>query len=75
MALQVHGLSLDQLDPYEREQYQLEIMGNLLRIVLSRTDRLDPMQVESKLAQAAAEMGAPELELGVPLGVDESKLL
>lgn len=75
MALQAHGLSVDQLDPHEKEQYQIEIMANLLRIVLSRADGLDPMQVESKLVQAAEDMEAPGIDLGPPLGVDDSKLL
>lgn len=75
MALQAHGLSVDQLDPHEKQQYQMEIMSSLLRIVLSRADGLDPMQVESKLVQAAEDMQAPDIDLGPPLGVDESKLL
>ncbi|KAJ5752396.1 hypothetical protein N7520_009313 [Penicillium odoratum] len=75
MALQAQGLSVEQLDPHETQQYQLEIMAQLLRIVLSRTNRLDPVQVEKKLAQAAVEMELPEIDLGLPLGVDDSQLL
>ncbi|KAJ5180418.1 hypothetical protein N7492_003628 [Penicillium capsulatum] len=75
LALQAHGLSFDQLDSHEKEQYQVEIISSLLRIVLSRADALDSTQVESKLIHAAKEMQAPEVDLGPPLGVDESKLL
>ncbi|KAJ5612625.1 hypothetical protein N7510_005819 [Penicillium lagena] len=74
-ALQVQGLSPDQLDPHERQQYQLEIMVSLLRIVLSRSDGLDPVGVEEKLANAAAEMQVGGLDLGPPPGVEDSQLL
>ncbi|KAJ5552959.1 hypothetical protein N7494_002337 [Penicillium frequentans] len=75
MALQAQGLSVEQLDPHETQQYQLEIMAQLLRIVLSRTNRLDPVQIERRLAQAAAEMELPDIDLGSPLGVEDSQLL
>ena len=75
MALQAQGLSLEQLDPHEKQQYQLEIICLLLRIVLSRADGLGPVQIEAKLDRAATEMGLPDIELGAPLGVDDSKLL
>ncbi|KAJ5082002.1 hypothetical protein N7532_011045 [Penicillium argentinense] len=75
MALQTQGLSVEQLDPHEKQQYQLEIMASLLRIVLSRAEGLDPAQVEEKLAAAAAEMQVQGLDIGSPLGVDDSKLL
>ncbi|KAJ5663798.1 hypothetical protein N7507_004529 [Penicillium longicatenatum] len=75
MALQAQGLSIELLDPQETQQYQLEIMAQLLRIVLSRTNGLDPVQIERKLAQAAGEMDLPDIDLGSPLGVDDSQLL
>jgi len=75
LALKAQGLSLDQLDPHEKEQYQLEIMASLLRIVLGRTDGLDPERIEGKLTKAAEEMQVPGIDLGSPLGVDDSKLL
>ncbi|KAJ5675836.1 hypothetical protein N7462_008733 [Penicillium macrosclerotiorum] len=75
MALKAQGLSVEQLDPHEKQQYQLEVMANLLRIVLARTDNLDPVQVEAKLAQAAAEMHVQGIDLGSPLGVNDSQLL
>ncbi|KAJ5915387.1 hypothetical protein N7466_011320 [Penicillium verhagenii] len=75
MALQAQGLSIEQLDPHETQQYQLEIMAQLLRIVLSRTHGLEPVQVEKKLAQAAVEMELQDIHLGSPLGVDDSQLL
>ncbi|KAJ5577822.1 uncharacterized protein N7459_006786 [Penicillium hispanicum] len=75
MALKAQGLSVDQLDPHEMQQYQLEIMANLLRIVLSRTGSLDVGQVEEKLTQALTEMEVQDIDLGSPLGVDDSQLL
>ncbi|KAJ5166565.1 uncharacterized protein N7482_005346 [Penicillium canariense] len=75
LALKAHGLGIEQLDPHEKQQYQLEVMASLLRIVLSRTGGLDPVQVEANLAQAAAEMQMEGIDLGSPLGVDDSKLL
>ncbi|GLI80577.1 hypothetical protein PoHVEF18_008932 [Penicillium ochrochloron] len=75
LALKAQGLSIEQLDPHEKKQYQLEVMASLLRIVLSRTEGLDPVQVEAKLAQAAAEMHVEGIGIGSPLGVDDSKLL
>jgi hypothetical protein len=75
MALRTQGLSVDQLDPHEKQQYQLEIMANLLRIVLSRAESLDPARVEEKLDAAAAEMQVGKIDLGPPLGVNDSKLL
>jgi hypothetical protein len=75
MALRTQGLSVDQLDPHEKQQYQLEIMANLLRIVLSRAESLDPARVEEKLAIAAAEMQVGNIDLGPPLGVNDSQLL
>lgn len=75
MALRTQGLSVDQLDSHEKQQYQLEIMASLLRIVLSRAESLGPVQVEQKLAAAAAEMQVEGVDLGPPLGVDDSKLL
>lgn len=75
MALQAQGLSIEQLDPHETQQYQLEIMAQLLRIVLSRTNRLDPVQIERKLEQAAGEMELADVDLGSPLGMDDSQLL
>lgn len=75
LALKAQGLSIEQLDPHEKQQYQLEVMASLLRIVLSRTEGLDPVQVEAKLAQAATEMSVEGIDLGPPLGVDDSKLL
>ncbi|KAJ5449747.1 uncharacterized protein N7458_006196 [Penicillium daleae] len=75
LALKAQGLSIEQLDPHERQQYQLEVMASLLRIVLSRTEGLDPVQVEAKLALAATEMHVEGIDLGSPLGVDDTKLL
>ncbi|KAJ5558165.1 hypothetical protein N7535_008381 [Penicillium sp. DV-2018c] len=73
--LRLQGLSIEQLDPSEMGQYQLEILGSLLRIVMSRADALNPGQVEDKLEVAAQEMSVGQIGLGSPLGVDDSKLL
>lgn len=75
LALKAQGLSIEHLDPHEKQQYQLEVMASLLRIVLSRTEGLDPVQVEAKLAQVVTEMSVEGIDLGPPLGVDDSKLL
>ncbi|KAJ5246996.1 hypothetical protein N7468_001979 [Penicillium chermesinum] len=75
MGLRAQGLGIEQLDPHEREQYQLEIIADLLRIVLSRTENLDPVQVERKITLAATEMGVDGIDLGQPIGVDDSQLL
>ena len=75
LALQSQGVHIEQLDPNEKQQYQLEVMSTLLRIVLSRTENLDPARVEAKLEQAADDMSVEEIDLGPPLGVDDSKLL
>jgi hypothetical protein len=74
-SLRVQGLSIEQLDPDEMKQYQMEIMASLLRIVLSKTDGLDPVQIEDKLEVAAKEMLAEQIDLGSPLGMHDSKLL
>lgn len=75
LALKAQGLCLDQLDPHEKEEYQLEIMASFLRIVMGRTDGLGPERIEEKLTQAAKEMQVLGIDLGSPLGVDDSKLL
>ena len=75
LALKAQGLSVDQLDPHEMQQYRLEIVANLLRIVLSRADSISSVQVEDKLSQALSEMEVQDLSLGPPLGVDDSQLL
>ncbi|CAG8213729.1 unnamed protein product [Penicillium salamii] len=74
-SLRVQGLTVDQLDPEELKQYQMEIMGSMLRIVLSRTDGLDPAQIEEKLETVAKEMTVEQIDLGSPLGMYDSKLL
>lgn len=68
-ALQSRGLSLDTLEPQEREQYQLEIMTDLLRIIMGRT-ATDPAQVEDQIAAAASAMGVSGIDLGSSLEDD-----
>lgn len=74
-ALKAQGLSLEQLDPHEAQEYQLEVMSSLLRVVMARTDGLGPERIESNLAQAANEMQVSGIDLGSALGFEDSKLL
>ncbi|KAJ5127469.1 hypothetical protein N7448_008248 [Penicillium atrosanguineum] len=74
-ALKAQGLDLEQLDPHEAQEYQVEIMSSLLRIVMARTDDLGPERIESKLTRAAHEMQVSGIDLGSALGVEDSKLL
>lgn len=74
-SLRLQGLSVDQLDPEEMKQHQMGIIGSMLRIVLSRTDGLDPLQIEDKLKIAAQQMSVGEIDLGTPLGMNDTKLL
>jgi hypothetical protein len=74
-ALKAQGLSLEQLDPHEAQEYQLEVMSSLLRVVMARTDGLGPERIESNLAQAANEMQVSGIDLGSALGIEDSKLL
>ncbi|RMJ22479.1 pentatricopeptide repeat protein [Aspergillus sp. HF37] len=72
-TLESQGLSIDTLDPQEKQQYQLEILAMLLRVVMSRT-AADPERIEDEIAAVAREMGVPGIYLGSPLGRDESLL-
>ncbi|THC93057.1 hypothetical protein EYZ11_007454 [Aspergillus tanneri] len=65
-ALQARGLSLDTLDPAEREQYQLEIMTDLLRLIMQRT-AVNPNAVDAEIATAATEMGVSGIDLVLSL--------
>ncbi|KAK1139113.1 hypothetical protein N8T08_001299 [Aspergillus melleus] len=69
-ALQARGLSLDTLEPPEREQYQLEIMVELLRVVMARSTG-DPSRVERDIAAAATEMGVEGVEFNTSLAEDD----
>ncbi|BDD57888.1 hypothetical protein MPDQ_004090 [Monascus purpureus] len=62
-ALQAQGLSIEDLDPRERQEYQLEIMSDLLQIVIERVAD-DPNHVGEEIAAAASEMGVSEINLG-----------
>ncbi|PYI06247.1 pentatricopeptide repeat protein [Aspergillus sclerotiicarbonarius CBS 121057] len=65
-ALAARGQELDDLEPTEREQYQLEVMAELLRVVMGRAAG-DAVSVEGQIAAAAEEMGARQLDLGESL--------
>ncbi|XHG02747.1 hypothetical protein AWENTII_006086 [Aspergillus wentii] len=73
-ALQAQGLSPEHLDPQEKQHYQLEILGDLLRAVMGRT-ATHPDQVEGQIATAAAEMGVSGIDLGSPLRKEDGLLL
>lgn len=72
-TLESQGLSIDTLDPLEKQQYQLEILAMLLRVVMSRK-AAEPERIEDEIAAVAREMGVPGIYLGSPLGRDESLL-
>ncbi|KAE8145137.1 hypothetical protein BDV25DRAFT_165314 [Aspergillus avenaceus] len=68
-ALQERGLTLDTLEPHEREQYQLDIMSDLLRITLRRTGA-GPSEADDRIAVATGEMNVSDLDLGTSLDDD-----
>lgn len=72
-VLQERGLSLDTLEPQEREQYQLEIMIELLRVVMGRS-AADPSRVEKDIAGAATEMGVANVDFNTSLVDDDLSL-
>lgn len=72
-ALESQGLSIDALDPQEKQQYQLEVLAKLLRVVMSRT-AAEPERIEDEIAAVADEMGVSGIYLGAPLERDESQL-
>ncbi|KAL4902515.1 hypothetical protein BDW74DRAFT_157942 [Aspergillus multicolor] len=79
-ALESRGLTIESLDPQEKETHKLEIMTELLRIVMgqvnARTNQTpDPSRVEEQLCSVAVEMGVPEIYLGPKLGDENSGLI
>ncbi|KAI9371922.1 hypothetical protein BJX61DRAFT_479253 [Aspergillus egyptiacus] len=74
-ALNSHGLRVDSLDPHEKETYQLEIMTDLLRIVMSRADGSSPSRIEERIAAVAREMGVAGIDFGPALGDEHASLL
>lgn len=72
-TLEMQGLALDSLDPHEKQQYQLEVLAMLLRVVMSRMVA-DPSRMEDDIAAVATEMGVSGVYLGSPLGEEESSL-
>ncbi|RAL07453.1 pentatricopeptide repeat protein [Aspergillus homomorphus CBS 101889] len=68
-ALEARGQNLKGLEPHEQEQYQLEIMAELLRAVMNRTAK-DPSVVESEIAAVADEMAVSGIDLGLALEGD-----
>ncbi|RAQ54678.1 pentatricopeptide repeat protein [Aspergillus flavus] len=65
-ALQARGLTLETLEPQEREQYQLDIMTDLLRIIMGRA-ATESSRVEDQIASAAEEMNVLGVDLGSSL--------
>ncbi|KAE8390697.1 hypothetical protein BDV23DRAFT_193509 [Aspergillus alliaceus] len=70
-ALQARGLTLETLEPEEREQYQLDIMADLLRIIMGRA-ATGSTKVEDQIASVAEEMSVLGVDLGSSL--DDSDL-
>ncbi|KAL2824523.1 hypothetical protein BDW59DRAFT_85792 [Aspergillus cavernicola] len=79
--LSSNGLSVDSLDPHEKETYQLEIMTDLLRIVMGRAaasgqgQTPDPSHIEEQIVSVAEEMGVAGIDLGPGLGNEGASLL
>lgn len=73
-TLESQGLSIDSLDPQEKQQYQLEILAMMVRVVMSRTSA-NPERIEEEIASVAGEMGVSGIYLGSPLGKDEIESL
>jgi pentatricopeptide repeat protein len=71
-ALQARGLTLGTLEPGEREQYQLELMTDLLRVIMSRA-ATDPTRLEDQISSAAREMSVSGVDFGTSL--EDSDLL
>lgn len=69
-ALAARGLELSDLEQHEREQYQLEVMTELLRVVMGRraAGGEGHSAVEEEIAKVAEEMGVTGVDLGVSLG-------
>lgn len=76
-ALEERGLSIDTLNPRERDECQLEIVSDLLRIVMGRVaGDSDTGRVEEEIARVVSEMGiAGNVHFGRPLGEESSFLM
>ncbi|EAW15104.1 pentatricopeptide repeat protein [Aspergillus clavatus NRRL 1] len=72
-GLQAQGLHPDHLEPHEKQQYQLEIMADLLRVVMRRT-AADPSQIEDEITTVAAEMGVSPADIGSSMEDDNLPL-
>lgn len=71
--LEEKGLSVSSMDPHERNECQMEIMADLLRIVMGRMG--EQSEVEGQILSVADEMGASDVDLGTPLGEESRSLL
>ncbi|KAF7593854.1 hypothetical protein BBP40_010664 [Aspergillus hancockii] len=65
-ALEARGLTMETLEPREREQYQLEIMTDLLRVIMGRA-ATDANKPEDQISSAAKEMSVLEVKFRSPL--------
>lgn len=77
-TLESRGLTIDTLDPHEKQTHQLEIMTDLLRIVMGRADgaqSADPARMEEKIRAVAEEMGVSGIDLGPRLGDGDAALM
>ncbi|KAL4969244.1 pentatricopeptide repeat protein [Aspergillus stella-maris] len=69
-TLEARGLAIEELDPHERETHQLEIITDLLRVIMGRTEggeSLDADAMEEQIRAVAEEMGVSGIELGPKL--------
>ncbi|RAH70851.1 pentatricopeptide repeat protein [Aspergillus aculeatinus CBS 121060] len=72
-ALEARGQTLQGLEPAEQEQYQLEIMVELLRAVMNRISN-NPSLVESQIRSVADEMAVSGIDLGSAMEGDSQLL-
>ncbi|OJJ46289.1 hypothetical protein ASPZODRAFT_152471 [Penicilliopsis zonata CBS 506.65] len=64
-ALQAQGLDVEHLDPAEKQQNQLGILSDLVRVIMARVTA-DPDRVQRKITKAAAEMSMAEMKVDLP---------
>ena len=67
--LEENGLDVEQLDPHEKQQYQLEILSDLL---LTFMNRVNP-DVNQEIAHAGSQMSVPTIHIGSALGEENEE--
>ncbi|KAL4940526.1 hypothetical protein BDV06DRAFT_19195 [Aspergillus oleicola] len=77
-TLEARGLTIEELDPHERETHRLEIITDLLRIIMGRAEgaeSLDADAMEGEIRKVAVEMGVSGIELGPRLDEGDARLV